>query len=72
MIFSTRSSKNVLIVVNVLLYEYRKPNSKIISEANQNKGKKTEEVNENRHEHIFEGRENAIHLSAVDFSFVSD
>lgn len=26
---------------------------KIISEANQNKGKKTEEVNENRHEHIF-------------------
>lgn len=53
MIFSTRSSKNVLIVVNVLLYEYRKPNSKIISEANQNKGKKTEEVNENRHEHIF-------------------
>ena len=53
MIFLTRSSKNVLIVVNVLLYEYRKPNSKIISEANQNKGKKTEEVNENRHEHIF-------------------
>ena len=40
MIFSTRSSKNVLIVVNVLLYEYRKPNSKLISEANQNKGKK--------------------------------
>lgn len=47
MIFSTRSSKNVLIVVNVLLYEYRKPSSKLISEANQNKGKKkTEEVNE--------------------------
>ena len=40
MIFTTRSSKNVLIVVNVLLYEYRKPNSKLISEANQNKGKK--------------------------------
>lgn len=45
---------------------------KIISEANQNKGKKTEEVNEIDTSTFFEGRENAIHLSAVDFSFVGD
>ena len=72
MIFSTRSSKNVLIVVNVLLYEYRKPNSKIISEANQNKGKKKQKLMKIDTSTFFEGRENAIHLSAVDFSFVGD
>lgn len=73
MIFSTRSSKNVLIVVNVLLYEYRKPNSKTISEANQNKGKKKQKkLMKIDTSTFFEGRENAIHLSAVDFSFVGD
>lgn len=73
MIFSTRSSKNVLIVVNVLLYEYRKPNSKNNlggkSEQRKKKQKKLMKIDTST---FFEGRENAIHLSAVDFSFVSD
>lgn len=46
---------------------------KIISEANQNKGKKKQKkLMKIDTSTFFEGRENAIHLSAVYFSFVGD